>query len=83
MTTNYKPPENYPKGGLFDPDVILSIPLSLYVNSGKFGTNSEAWVWLFLRVCLYTVVGFDEADQIVQDVQITQPDFNHFHTVAR
>jgi hypothetical protein len=76
LTTSYKPPETYPRGGLLDPDVILSIPLGLYAQAGKnVGPNSEAWVWLFLRVCLYTVVGFDEADKIVQDVQMTQPDF--------
>lgn len=75
MTTNYKPPESYPRSGLLDPDVILSIPLNFYAGSGGFGPNSEAWVWIFLRVCLYTVVGFEEADKIVQDVQLSQPDF--------
>ncbi len=74
MTTCYHPPDSYPTGGLLDPEIILAIPLNCYVQPGQ---NSEAWVWTFLRVCLYTVVGFDEADKIVQDIQLSRPDFTN------
>ncbi len=38
---------------------------------GQNGLNGEAWVWGFLRVALSTLVGFDEANGIVEIVQLS------------
>lgn len=36
------------------------------------GLNGQAWVWVFLRVFLSAIVGFDEADGIVEVVQLSR-----------
>ena len=36
------------------------------------GTNGEGWAWGFLRLVLATIVGFDDAIEIVRAVQLSR-----------
>jgi len=54
-----------------DPEIVRMISLENRFSPGGEGStaNTEPWVWGFLKACLATAVGYDEARAIVQDVQ--------------
>ena len=57
---------------VFDLDILARIPLATHTNTGaSAGTDTESWVWTFLRASLATGVGYDEAREIVRIVQIS------------
>lgn len=56
----------------FYPRILARIPLSTHTNTGaSAGTDTESWVWTFLRAALATGVGYDEAREVVKFVQIS------------
>lgn len=55
---------------LFNPDLVNKIPLGCRARSGNgCGANSEAWVWMYLKVLLTTLGDEDDAFAVVNSVQ--------------
>jgi hypothetical protein len=52
-----------------DPEIIRKIPLADYANRTTSKTNTEGWVWTYLKACLATEIGYEEARAVVREVQ--------------